>query len=137
MDINVDTSKATNLPGAVPSACPKCERPFSRVVKPKRRLQPKAKSLIAAGVAVSLLIAPAVYYGLLIVMAGVADALGMHRLPFGLLIRGVVTLFVSAIPAYCTSVWALGFPRTVDRNGAACGWAGTFVVGKHGKIISE
>jgi hypothetical protein len=107
------------------------------VRRPTRRLQAKAKAIVAVGLAVSLSIAPLVLLVILTLMAGLAEALGLHGIPFGFLILGLGTLFICAIPAYFLCAWALRLPRIVRLQCSGCGWSETFFVDKAGKVIAD
>ena len=134
MEISVDTTKATNLPGAVPSACLGCERPFSRVLKPAKRLQAKARLIMGVGLAISFFVAVITFIAIAFVLSGNLPFTVV--IPFPRLVLGGGGMLLAALPAYGFGVWALRLPRIVYLECKSCGWSETYLVDRTGKVIS-
>ncbi|REK26801.1 MAG: hypothetical protein DWQ42_08210 [Planctomycetota bacterium] len=137
MDSSFNTSRSGDPPRRLPAACPSCDRAFSKVLKPHRRLQTKAKLIIAIGLLASLLLIPVAGLGIWIGLSQLADAAGVHFIPFPEYVLGFSVLIVSAIPAYFMSVWALRFPKIVSLRCKRCGWVSTYVVDSAGRVVEH
>ena len=131
-DIVTDTTKAFDVPGKPPGTCPSCDHKFSNVVKPPRRLQKKAKLMIALGLFLSIAWASVLWIGFLVVSSNMDYVI----VPINI-ITGSIAVAAIAVPAYLVGIIAMRFPRIVKLQCKKCCWQKKYLVDSRGKIASH
>ena len=111
-EITIDRNRATEVPGTPPKSCPNCGRQFSQLIKPKRQLQKKAKTIVAIGFVGSLLFAMLLWSMIETLIAWLLTIFDYIIIP-GFFVRTAIILVVISAPAYGAALYAMRFPRTV------------------------
>jgi hypothetical protein len=130
LDVRIDRSKPLEVAGGPPGVCPLCGFRFSGVIRPPRRLQAKAKLLIAIGFGLTLLWA--LFLGVAFVLA--TSQSDFVIIPMNKFSAGVAAIVVAA-PAYLLGAWAMKPPRVVKLSCRQCDWRDTFLVDKRGQTV--
>ena len=129
-DAAIDTTKASGTPGTLPKGCPSCTRAFSQVLRPPRKLQAKAKAIIALGLCLSIVWAGLLWLGFCLL----ASCFDYVIIPVNV-ITGAIAIVVVAAPAYAVGSLAMRFPRIVTLSCRHCGWHQQYRVDAGGGIV--